>query len=40
MSRRIGGIHFEKSDTDGQASGRAAAVAAWAQAQRYFDGLS
>jgi hypothetical protein len=40
LSRRIGGIHFEKSDTDGQTSGRAAALAVWARAQRYFHGLS
>ena len=39
MSRRIGGIHFEKSDSDGQASGRAGAIAAWTRAQRYFQGL-
>lgn len=39
LSRRIGGIHFEKSDTDGQRSGRAAAAAVWATAQRYFDGV-
>jgi hypothetical protein len=40
MSRRIGGIHFEESDADGQAAGREAALASWSKAQRYFHGLS
>jgi hypothetical protein len=40
LSRRLGGIHFEQADTDGQALGTAAAALVWAKAQRLFAGIS
>jgi hypothetical protein len=40
ISRRYGGIHFEQGDLDGRATGRRCADAAWALAQRYFDGTA
>ena len=36
MSRRYGGIHFEKADLDGRAAGRLVAQQAWAKARSYF----
>ncbi|MBS1840337.1 MAG: vanadium-dependent haloperoxidase [Acidobacteria bacterium] len=38
MSRRYGGIHFERADLMGRKLGRATAEKAWLRAQRYFDG--
>lgn len=39
-SRRYGGIHFEQGDLDARATGRHAALQAWAKAQTYFAGSS
>ncbi len=38
MSRRFGGIHFERGDLDARATGRIAAQMAWKKAQEYWDG--
>jgi PAP2 superfamily len=38
MSRRYGGIHFERADLAGRKLGRLVADRAWAKAQTYFDG--
>src|SRR5437899_9593036 len=38
MSRRYGGIHFERGDLDARATGRIAAQMAWKKAQEYWDG--
>jgi hypothetical protein len=38
MSRRYGGIHFERADLMGQKLGRLVAERVWTKAQSYFDG--
>jgi hypothetical protein len=38
MSRRYGGIHFERADLDGRRAGRLVAQQVWAKAQAYFNG--
>ena len=38
LSRRYGGIHFERADLDGQAGGRLVAGAVWDKAQSYIKG--
>jgi hypothetical protein len=38
MSRRYGGIHFEKADVAGRKLGGLVADRVWAKVQRYFDG--
>jgi hypothetical protein len=40
MSRRYGGIHFERGDVSGRRMGRQAGRQAYAKARRYFQGLS
>jgi len=40
ISRRYGGIHFERGDLDGRACGRQLAEQAWEKARRYFDGTA
>jgi hypothetical protein len=40
MSRRYGGIHFERADMMGRKLGRLVADRAWAKAQSYFDGAT
>ncbi|MDQ3574804.1 MAG: hypothetical protein M3404_07790 [Actinomycetota bacterium] len=40
MSRRYGGIHFEKGDLDARVSGRRVRAQAWAWARSYFDGTA
>ena len=40
LSRRYGGIHFEKADLDARATGRLAARGAWVKAQSYFNGTA
>jgi hypothetical protein len=40
MSRRYGGIHFQKGDLEGRALGRLVGAEAWARAQTYFDGTA
>jgi hypothetical protein len=39
LSRRYGGIHFERGDLDARATGRACAEMTWDLAQRYFAGM-
>jgi len=38
LSRRYGGIHFERGDIDARATGRLAARIAWNKAQQYWQG--
>jgi hypothetical protein len=38
ISRRYGGIHFERGDMDGRRAGRMVAKMAWDKAQSYIDG--
>ncbi len=38
MSRRWGGIHFERGDLAGRSAGRVIGSAVWAKARTYFDG--
>jgi hypothetical protein len=38
LSRRYGGIHFERGDLEARAAGRLVARQAWAKAQSYFEG--
>jgi hypothetical protein len=38
ISRRYGGIHFERGDLDARRTGRLVARQAWAKAQSYLDG--
>jgi hypothetical protein len=38
MSRRYGGIHFERADMMGRKLGRLVADRVWTKAQSYFDG--
>ena len=38
ISRRYGGIHFERADLAGRMLGRLVAAKVWAKAQTYFDG--
>jgi hypothetical protein len=40
LSRRYGGIHFERGDLVGRAAGRVVGVQAWARAQAYFRGIA
>jgi hypothetical protein len=40
LSRRYGGIHFERGDLAGRAAGRLVGLQAWARAQAYFLGLA
>jgi hypothetical protein len=40
ISRRYGGIHFERGDLAGRAAGRLVGLQAWARAQAYFLGLA
>jgi hypothetical protein len=40
MSRRYGGIHFEKADLAGRKLGVLVADRVWVQAQTYFDGTN
>jgi hypothetical protein len=40
LSRRYGGIHFERGDLDARRTGRDCADMAWGLAQRYFSGTS
>jgi hypothetical protein len=40
FSRRLGGIHFEQGDLDAHGTGRQCGNAAWALAQRYFNGTA
>ena len=40
LSRRYGGIHFERGDLDARATGRACAEMTWHLAQRYFAGTA
>ena len=40
ISRRYGGIHFEKGDLDARVTGREAARNAWAKALTYFNGAA
>jgi Domain of unknown function (DUF6851)/VCPO second helical-bundle domain len=40
LSRRYGGIHFEKGDLDARATGKGAARRCWALAQSYFAGTA
>lgn len=40
LSRRFGGIHFEKGDLDARRAGRLVAARAWRKAQRYIHGHS
>ncbi|MFF0558988.1 vanadium-dependent haloperoxidase [Streptomyces sp. NPDC004266] len=40
MSRRYGGIHFERGDLDARATGRACGESTWDLARRYFDGTA
>jgi hypothetical protein len=37
MSRRYGGIHFERGDLDARAMGRAVARRAWRKARAYWE---
>jgi hypothetical protein len=38
ISRRYGGIHFERGDLDARATGRIAAQRAWGRARDYWGG--
>jgi hypothetical protein len=38
MSRRYGGIHFERDDIVGRALGRSVGTEAWIKAMSYIDG--
>jgi hypothetical protein len=38
LSRRYGGIHFERGDLDGRTVGRVAGERAYARAQQYISG--
>lgn len=40
MSRRYGGIHFERADLAGRELGRQVASKVWAKTQTYFDGTA
>jgi hypothetical protein len=40
LSRRYGGIHFERGDLDARATGRVVAQRAWALALSHFDGTA
>jgi hypothetical protein len=40
MSRRYGGIHFERADLAGRKLGKLVAEKAWLRAQSYFDGTA
>jgi hypothetical protein len=40
LSRRYGGLHFERADLAGRQLGRLVASKAWAKAQTYFDGTA
>jgi len=40
MSRRHGGIHFQRADLAGRTLGRAVADIAWEKAQRFLDGTA
>ena len=40
ISRRYGGIHFQRADMGGRALGRLVAARAWAKSESYFDGTA
>jgi len=40
MSRRYGGIHFQRADLAGRTLGRAVADIAWEKVQRFLDGTA
>jgi hypothetical protein len=40
MSRRYGGIHFERGDLDGRTRGRQIGTLVWEKAQGYIDGTA
>jgi hypothetical protein len=40
MSRRYGGVNFQRADLAGKQIGHRAASKVWAKAQSYFDGTA